>query len=251
MYYKPLLFTLCVIIQISCLGTNAVYSLSPIAHIHSPFKQKFAIPRQSQALSLAKGEIEFVKEINPEHALDGIEQFSHLWLLFMFHENLEQGFSEKVRPPRLGGNKKMGVFATRSTFRPNGIGMSLVENLGFNQQRLKVGGIDLLDATPIIDIKPYLPYADSQPNALAGYAEQAPSSLLSVKYDNSTLKALAKCEAQFSDFSALLENILSQDPRPAYKKAKADTKTYHLSLYSSDVHWQVHNNTVTVLSIDI
>lgn len=228
-----------------------MYSLSPIAHIHSPFKQKFAIPRQSQALSLAKGEVEFVKEINPEHALDGIEQFSHLWLLFMFHENLEQGFSEKVRPPRLGGNKKLGVFATRSTFRPNGIGMSLVENLGLNNKRLKVGGIDLLDQTPIIDIKPYLPYADSQPNAQAGYAEQAPSSLLSIKYANTALKALAECEAQFSDYNALLENILSQDPRPAYKKAKDDNKTYHISLYSSDVHWQVHNNIVTVLSIDI
>lgn len=228
-----------------------MYSISPIAHIHSPFKQKFAIPRQSQALSLAVGELEFVENINPQHALDGIEQFSHLWLLFMFHENLAQGFSEKVRPPRLGGNKKIGVFATRSTFRPNGIGMSLVENLGMGKFGLKVGGIDLLDGTPIIDIKPYLPYADSQANAQAGFAQQHPPTKLTVKFSPNSLPVLAKCKMQYENYEELLVNVLSQDPRPAYKQGKTDSKIYHVNLYQTDVHWQIIENVLWVIGIDM
>jgi len=227
-----------------------VYSISPIAYIHSPFKQKFAIPRQSQALSLAVGEIAFTQDINPEHALDGIEQFSHLWLLFMFHQNLAQGYSEKVRPPRLGGNQKVGVFATRSTFRPNGIGMSLVENLGRSKLGLKVGGIDLLDGTPIIDIKPYLPYADIQASATAGYANEQPSLSLQVEFKDSTLAALSACNLQYINYQSLLINILSQDPRPAYKQGKPDNKIYHVNLYDTDVHWQIIDNVIWVISID-
>ena len=217
------------------------YSLTPIGHITSPFKQKFAIPRQSQALSLAKGEIVFAKHINPEQALDGIDAFSHLWILFLFHQNLDHGFSDKVRPPRLGGNKKVGVFATRSPFRPNGIGMSLVTNLGHSNNTLRVGGIDLLDGTPIIDIKPYLPYADIQQNAQAGFANDTPEQDLRVELSEQASQQIIPFKAQHPDFEALLINVLAQDPRPAYKQKSQDNKHYHISLYNAQITWHVVN----------
>lgn len=225
------------------------YSLKPIAYIESPFKQKFAIPRQSQALSCAKGYIRFESDIDPAQALDGIEAFSHLWLLFLFHENLSQGFSNKVRPPRLGGNKKIGVFASRSTFRPNGIGMSLVSNLGLHNNCLTVGGIDLLDATPIIDIKPYLPYADIQINATAGYAQDIPEAPLTVTLSPAAKQQIQAFTAQHSDFETLLISVLDQDPRPAYKRDKHDPKIYHINLYNADIAWQVIEQQVLVHSI--
>lgn len=233
------------------MGISLSYTINPIGTMLSPFKQKFAIPRQSQALSVAKGEIEFTDMVDPAQALDGIEDFSHLWLIFLFHENLEQGYSNKVRPPRLGGNKKIGVFASRSTFRPNGIGMSLVTNLGMHKKRLRVGGIDLLDGTPIIDIKPYLPYADIQDNATAGYASETPKTSLRVEFSSQALPQMALFKQQHDEFDALLVNVLSQDPRPAYKSkgTASDDKIYHVTLYNADIHWQVINNTVWVQNI--
>lgn len=213
--------------------------MQAIATIATPFSQKFAIPRQGNGLSIAKGQIKFSPEIDVRQALDGIAAFSHLWLLFIFHENLEQGFKSKVRPPRLGGNKKIGVFATRSTFRPNAIGMSLVENLGLIDDKLHVSGVDLLNNTPILDIKPYLPYADINIEAKAGYAHEKPHATLQVRLVDDVQSIIEKVSKQHTDYLPLLISVLEQDPRPAYKKNQTDPKMYHLALYNTDVHWQV------------
>ncbi|MDT0595851.1 tRNA (N6-threonylcarbamoyladenosine(37)-N6)-methyltransferase TrmO [Aestuariibacter sp. P117] len=216
--------------------------MQAIANIQTPFSQKFAIPRQGNGLSIAKGKIKFLPHIDVMQALDGIDAFSHLWILFVFHDNLAQGYKSKVRPPRLGGNKKMGVFATRSTFRPNAIGMSLVKNLGFEDKELHVSGVDLLNNTPILDIKPYLPYADIENTAQAGYAEEKPTTSLKVNFADSVYDTLDRLSTQHADYLPLLVSVLEQDPRPAYKQQQADNKVYHLALYNSDVHWQVLAN---------
>ena len=226
------------------------HEIQAIGHITTPFQQKFAIPRQGQGLSLAKGQINFAEYINPQQALTGIEDFSHLWLMFLFHENLAQGFKQKVRPPRLGGNKKIGVFASRSSFRPNGIGLSLVRNLGLIDNRLHVGEVDLLCNTPIIDIKPYLPYADIAISATAGYAAEKPANTLQITYADSAKQGLNEASHQYTDFMPLLASILAQDPRPAYKQLTTDDKIYHLQLYDYDVHWRMQAEHILVVNVN-
>jgi tRNA-Thr(GGU) m(6)t(6)A37 methyltransferase TsaA len=196
---------------------------------------------------------------NIQNACRGLDQFSHLWLSFLFHENIEAGFSDTVRPPRLGGNEKIGVFASRSTFRPNPIGLSLVRNQGLNEKKqLVVEGVDLLNQTPIIDIKPYVAYADNpveyglktaQPNTIhSGYAEDAPS-IINVHIKKEVSAQIVTIEETIPEFSTLLLNVLEQDPRPAYKKKKADAKLYSIRLYKYDISWKVIDKTIHILSI--
>lgn len=225
------------------------HSISPIGYILTPFTQKFSIPRQGLSLSPAKGEIVFNAEIDTSQALDGIEEFTHLWILFLFHENIAKGYKAKVRPPRLGGNKKLGVFASRSSFRPNGIGMSVVKNEGLQNKRLLVSGVDLLNNTPIIDIKPYLPYADAIPAATAGYANEKPQLVLSVVYSNGAREQLKQFESEYTDVVHLLENLLAQDPRPSYKQHKNDEKVYFIVLYTLEIKWTVYQGIATVLAV--
>lgn len=225
------------------------YPITPIAHILTPFSQKFAIPRQGLGISPAKGTIIFSDHIDAMQACDGIEAFSHLWIMFIFHENLDQGFKAKVRPPRLGGNKKIGVFASRSSFRPNGIGMSLVSNLGMKEEHLLVGGVDLLNNTPIVDIKPYIPYADSLSDAVAGYADEKPNNALAVIFTSNAHHQLDKHKEIYSDLPILINSVLAQDPRPAYKSAKQDSKIYFIRLYNLDIKWRVTGNTAHVIEI--
>ena len=154
------------------------YQMNPIGYISSPYKEKFAVPRQPGLVQDGGGQLILHTPYNHPDAVRGLEQFSHLWLLFVFHQTAQQGWHPLVRPPRLGGNAKIGVFATRSTFRPNPIGMSLVELKKVNAENqsviLELGSLDLVDGTPILDIKPYLPFAESRPNAIAGFAQEAP-----------------------------------------------------------------------------
>lgn len=239
-------------IRIAFYGGSVIeqLKLNIIGTIHTPFAQKFAIPRQSQALSSAQGRIAFHKDINPVNACREIATFSHLWLSFVFHENLEKGWKDTVRPPRLGGNKRVGVFASRSTFRPCPIGLSLVRNLGLNQNNeLIVAGVDLVDATPILDIKPYLPYADCAPAASSGYIDQAEIAKLRVELTPQAECDLQQIEVIHSDFRPLLCEILAQDPRPAYKQKGQDEKSYALQLYRFDVHWRVNDKGVEVMKI--
>jgi len=224
--------------------------IQPIAYISTPYKQKFAIPRQPGLVKAAKGVIHFTDEFNDPNCIRGIEQFSHLWLIFQFHHN--QGWSPLVRPPRLGGNKKQGVFATRSSFRPNGLGMSVVtlEKCIENKQGtdIVVSGIDLLDNTPILDIKPYVPYADSLPYADGGFAELAPTNDLEVHFSEVAQNQLQHINR--TELQELIIAVLQQDPRPAYKQNKPDPKTYAMSLYQFNIHFQINAQICTVTQID-
>ncbi|WP_323150257.1 tRNA (N6-threonylcarbamoyladenosine(37)-N6)-methyltransferase TrmO, partial [Pseudomonas oryzihabitans] len=150
------------------------HSVTPIGHVRSCFKEKFAIPRQPALAPAARGVLELLPPFDRPEAVEGLEGVSHVWLLFLFHQALESQPRLRVRPPRLGGNRYLGVFATRATHRPNGIGQSVVRLDGLEPGRLLLSGLDLLDGTPVLDIKPYVPYADSPPGAHNAIAEAPP-----------------------------------------------------------------------------
>ncbi len=215
-----------------------------IARIHSDFSEKFGIPRQS---GLAKNisKIVFEKDFRNPDALRGIEGYSHLWLIWKFSESENTGFSPTVRPPRLGGNKRMGVFATRSPFRPNPIGLSSVEFLGTEKTDegtvLIVKGADLLDGTPIYDIKPYLAFTDSHPDAVCGFADEKSGYSLKVHFPEQ-LKKL------FSDEQAdILSDLLSQDPRPSY--IDDESRIYGMLFTGKQIKFKVSQNILEVISV--
>lgn len=182
-----------------------------------------------------------------------MQQFSHLWLLFYFHDIQQTTWKATVRPPRLGGNTRIGVFATRSMFRPNPIGLSLVELHGVtfknNHPILKLGNVDLVDRTPILDIKPYLPFSDCQTHATAGYAQEMPQTLLNVIFTPNAQRVLQEEDTHDPHLQILIEQILKQDPRPAYHKYKNEHKIYASFLYDLNIKWQVDKDCVIVLDI--
>ena len=227
--------------------------VNPIATIRTPFKQKFAIPRQPNLVN-ALGHIVMEPTYSDAECFKGLENFSHLWLLFHFSATSNEGWKPAVKAPRLGGNVTLGVFASRSPFRPNSIGLSVVKNDGTKviegQQCLQVIGVDLLDNTPILDIKPYLPYADNVQNSTASLLNNQPleePETLHVEFSASALQQLELIEHTYSGFKALVSGVLAQDPRPAYKrKLKHDHKTYAVKLYDIDVKWRVNNKQILV-----
>jgi tRNA-Thr(GGU) m(6)t(6)A37 methyltransferase TsaA len=230
------------------------FNFTAIATISSPYKEKFAIPRQPNLVSAAKGKVLFHGKSNNHELVRDIEQFSHLWLLFVFHGTLNQDWKSLVRPPRLGGNKKMGVLATRSTFRPNPIGMSVVKldkvTIENKQTVLHISGLDLLDGTPIIDIKPYVPYSDAVIDADGGFAQSQPDATLQIVFTEQAQTDLSKYLHYECDLALLIEQVLMQDPRPAYKQGKEDDKVYGMSLYDLNIQWQfVTLDTIEVLNI--
>ena len=219
--------------------------MRPIAHIHSDFSTKFGIPRQSGVVESLQAEIVFEPEFRSRDAVRGLEAFSHIWLIWEFSENVRAGWSPTVRPPRLGGNVRMGVFATRSPFRPNPIGLSCVrlERIEFSDARgpvLHVAGADLMDGTPIYDIKPYLPYADAHPEALGGFAP-SPKETIEVKSPPELLQKLPEGQRE-----ALL-GVLAQDPRPQYQNDPE--RVYGMSFGGWDVKFRVKDGVLTVLSL--
>ncbi|ELO1778009.1 tRNA (N6-threonylcarbamoyladenosine(37)-N6)-methyltransferase TrmO [Vibrio fluvialis] len=229
-----------------------MYTIEPIAVIESPYKEKFAVPRQPRLVPSATARVKLLGESNCPEAVRGIEQFSHLWLLFLFDQNLQAGWKPTVRPPRLGGNERIGVLASRSTFRPNAIGMSAVELRGVSKQGdqiyLDLGSVDLVDGTPIIDIKPYIPYSDSIADAQGGYAEAEPEQA-EVTFSAAALETLQRLpDGQVQQ--AVIGEVLAQDPRPAYKKNKPDMKEYAVNLYDLNVKFMVNGNLVTVTAIE-
>ena len=236
------------------------YQIDPIGHIHTPFTEKFGIPRQGIALSQIPGQIIFKPPYDDLNALRGIEAHSHLWVYFLFHANAAatERFSPLVRPPRLGGNTKMGVFATRSSFRPNNIGMTLVERGEISRQRqqtsLTVYGVDMLHRSPIVDIKPYIPYADNCLDAQSDFAPEAPKYTLQVHFSAAAQTFIKNCQTTYPDLLAIIQTVLSQDPRPAFHSeagfiANNPDKNYHIALYDKDVHFQVKENIAHVLAI--
>lgn len=230
------------------------FSFSPIAFIESPYKEKFAIPRQPGLVPAATGKVIFTGEANNPELVRDIEQYSHLWVIFVFHGTQAHGWKPLVRPPRLGGNEKTGVLSTRSTFRPNAIGMSVVkldEVVWQNGQlSLSISGLDLLDNTPVLDIKPYVPYSDALPDSVGGMAQAAPDTELSVEFDTAAEAVLQKHVKTFPRLKALITQVLKQDPRPAYKKSKLDEKVYGMKLYDFNIMWRlISANTIAVTEI--
>ncbi|MBE6958823.1 MAG: tRNA (N6-threonylcarbamoyladenosine(37)-N6)-methyltransferase TrmO [Ruminococcaceae bacterium] len=221
-------------------------SINPIARMHSDFATKFGIPRQSGLVQELRSTIVFEPEYRNADALRGIEDFSHLWIIWQFSEAIRDGWSPTVRPPRLGGNTRMGVFATRSPFRPNNLGLSCVKLLGVEQTAehgpvLHVGGADLMDGTPIFDIKPYIPYSDCHPEAAGGFTDAAGDFLLAVHFPD---HLLAKLPAEKRGAAV---GVLSHDPRPSYQRKPG--RVYGLTFAGFDIRFTVEENTLTVVDV--
>ena len=222
-------------------------SIQVIARMHSDFATKFGIPRQSGLVEELRSTIVFEPEFRNADALRGIEGFSHLWIIWQFSEAVRTGWSPTVRPPRLGGNTRMGVFATRSPFRPNNLGLSCVKLLGVEETAehgfvLHVGGADLMDGTPIFDIKPYVPYADAHPEAVGGFTDTADAFLLDVAFPDALL-AILPAEKRQAAIS-----VLSHDPRPSYQR-KPD-RVYGLTFAGYDIRFTVEDTILTVVAVD-
>ena len=220
--------------------------MTPIAHIKSDFSEKFGIPRQSGLVEELTAEVVFEPEYRVPEALRGLEGFSHLWLIWEFSQARREGWSPTVRPPRLGGNRRLGVFATRSPFRPNPIGLSCVRLVEVRQHRelgpvLTVAGADLLDGTPIYDIKPYLPYADCKPDAVGGFASQPKGADLEVECPPELLEAVPE------DKRAALLAVLAQDPRPQYQDDP--DRVYGMAFAGTEVKFRVAGGRLRVTEI--
>ena len=232
----------------------SAFQFAQIGVIRSPYKEKFAVPRQPGLVKNGGGELHLLPPYNQTDAVRGLEDFSHLWVLFVFHQTMEGGWRPTVRPPRLGGNARMGVFATRSTFRPNPIGMSLVELKGIRCQKeqviLELGSLDLVDGTPVVDIKPYLPFAEALPDASASYAQQAPLAEMAVCFTPETEAQLLTLEKRYPRLKMFITEVLAQDPRPAYRKEEDAGKTYAVWLLDFNVRWRVISSGFEVFSLE-
>jgi len=228
-----------------------MYSFQPVAILHSCFKEKFAIPRQPALAPAAKGQIELLAPFDDPHALQGLEGISHLWITFVFHQAIQapDEVRLRVRPPRLGGNQKVGVFSTRSTHRPNPIGLSVVKLEKIEGTKLYVSGIDLLDQTPILDIKPYVPYADIVTSAENKIAEQAPE-LITVQWqEEAKLSAEKESKRLNQDVIALIEQCLAQDPKPAYQTPDSE-RQYGVQFWDLNIRWHYPEpDCIRVLSV--
>ena len=222
------------------------HELHIIARIRSDFATKFGIPRQSGVVESLTARVVFEPEYRVSEALRGLEEFSHLWLIWEFSEAKRESWSPTVRPPRLGGNERMGVFATRSPFRPNPIGLSCVRLLGIEHTAqegdvLLVAGADLMDGTPIYDIKPYIPYADAHPDASAGFTARPWKERLTVRCDEALLRVLPEGKRQ-----ALLD-VLAEDPRPSYQED--GERVYGFAFAGCEVRFSVSGGVLTVREI--
>lgn len=220
--------------------------LRPIAKVFSGFPEKFGIPRQSGLVDEIKSVIRFEPELAKKEAVRGLEGFSHIWLIWYFSENDRKKPSLTVRPPRLGGNTRVGVFATRSPYRPNPIGLSLakiekIEFINSEEPVIHISGADLMNETPVFDIKPYLPYADCRPEAVSGFAKEFESYSLKVVFADGTDEVLDK------ETRRLFAEILSQDPRPAYQSDPE--RIYSFEMYGYGISFSVSENVLTVRKI--
>lgn len=213
--------------------------MSPIGVVASCFDEKFGTPRQSGLVENAHGKIIFNDEVSPD-ACRGLAEFSHLWIVFLFDQVADDEVRWLVRPPRLGGNEKKGVFATRSPFRPNRIGLSLVKLVAVEDGYLEVGGLDLVAGTPVLDVKPYLPYVESVPEARGGFAENAPKKM-EVFIPPELSEGLTEAEV------ALIMETLSLDPRPAYHDESE--RVYGMKLSGRNIRWRVQEDQVFLLDI--
>ena len=221
-------------------------TIEPVARMRSDFATKFGIPRQSGLVQDLRSTIVFEPKYRNPEALRGIEGYDYLWLIWQFSEAVREEWSPTVRPPRLGGNARMGVFATRSPFRPNSLGLSCVQLLGVEHTQefgtlLHVGGADLMDGTPIFDVKPYVPYADSHPDAKGGFTDGAGEYLLQVDFPQTLLEKLPE------EKRSAAVGVLSHDPRPSYQRKPG--RIYGLSFAGWDIRFTVDGDILTVVDI--
>lgn len=212
-----------------------------IGLVHSCFKEKFGIPRQPGLAPLARAQIELLPPYNEPSTFDGLEGCTHLWVQFVFHANKREEWKPKVKPPRLGGNKTLGVFATRSPTRPAPIGLSVVRFEGIIERDgkllVEISGVDLLDGTPVLDIKPYVPYVDCVPEAKNTFAASMPA-LISVEIPDELRAFCADYQRNTgTDLAGLITQILQQDPRPQYQQPEPE-RVYGMKLLDLDVRWQ-------------
>ncbi|WP_330926945.1 tRNA (N6-threonylcarbamoyladenosine(37)-N6)-methyltransferase TrmO [Candidatus Sororendozoicomonas aggregata] len=229
------------------------FQFEQIGIIHSCYRQKFGIPRQPGIVKAAEAELELLSPYNQENLVRGLDVFSHIWVHFIFHKTMEEGWRATVRPPRLGGRERKGVFATRSTHRPNPVGTSVVElrgiRTGNGKMVLKLGAVDLLDGTPVIDIKPYLPYADALPEASGGFAP-SPVTLFDVRFSD---QAMARCAAYEQvtgrQLVQLIKEVLGQDPRPAYLR-ETTHRRHGTALWDINVVWESHGTYFLVTDLE-
>ena len=221
-------------------------SIQPVARIRSDFPSKFGIPRQSGIVNTLQATIIFEPEFRNADALRGLEAFTHLWLIWHFSESAQASWSPTVRPPRLGGNTRLGVFATRSPFRPNPIGLSSVRILGIEKTQdygsvIHISGADLMDGTPIFDLKPYVPYCDCHTDASGGFTDSARDFILNVNFPSEHLQTIPESKRE-----ALLD-VLSHDPRPSYQNDPE--RVYGLRFAKYDIHFKVCEDTLTVIDV--
>ena len=232
-----------------------LYPLEPIATIHSPFREKFATPRQPGLVSSVTATIEFQPDFATPEAVRSLEGFSHLWLIFLFHHNWQKGWKPTVRPPRLGGNQRVGVYASRSPFRPNPIGLSAVKLLSISNEQgnisLEVQGADLIDSTPIFDIKPYIAYGDSIPTASSGFAQEAPDKPLKTTFSALSQQQLNSYRSESPGLEEMLTETLSLDPRPAYRQNKDEDQEYGVLFDRYNIHWKVTGQELIILNISL
>jgi len=219
-------------------NTGGRFAFTPIGIIHSPFKEKFGIPRQPGLMPAAHARLELLPPYDRDEALRGLETFSHLWIIFVFHGVAREEWRPTVRPPRLGGNERVGVFATRSTHRPNPIGLSVVELGGIVRESgrlfLELRNVDLLDGTPVLDIKPYVSYADSIPDARCGFAPEAPA-VLPVYFSPTAEQRCAELAERYPHLQRFIGEMLRLDPRPSYQNATG--RRYGVRIYDLNVVW--------------
>ena len=231
-----------------------LYPLEPIATIHSPFREKFATPRQPGLVSSVTATIEFYPDFATPEAVRGLEGFSHLWLIFLFHHTWQKGWKPTVRPPRLGGNQRIGVYASRSPFRPNPVGLSAVKLLSIKNEQgnisLEVQGADLIDGTPILDIKPYIAYGDSIPAASSGFAQEAPGTALEVTFSDQAWQQLNNYRSESPGLETMLTETLALDPRPAYRQKRDDDQEYGVLFDRYNIHWKVAGEELIILNIE-
>lgn len=218
-----------------------ILKITPVAYVHSDFESKFAVPRQPGLVKSLRAEVILEKEYQKDGIFRGLESFSHIWLIWGFSENYGQSWHPTIRPPRLGGNKRIGVFASRSPFRPNPIGLSAVKLEEVRKDRLIVSGADLVDGTPVYDIKPYVPYTDSINDATEGFARKQSLPHLKVIIPESEKEKMPEEKV------TSLIGILSQDPRPAYQHEP--NRVYGFCFAGYEIRFRISDQTVTVISI--
>lgn len=219
------------------------FSFSPIARISSCYKEKFSIPRQPGLVHEATAELVLLKPYASEEIIRGLEGFSHVWIIFAFHAVPLGQWKPTVRPPRLGGNKRLGVFATRSTHRPNPVGLSAVRLLNIcidaGEIKLILGGCDLLHGTPVLDIKPYLPYADAISGAIGGFAQDTPDKKMQVQFSELAGQTCVSASERLNvDVQLFIEQLLCLDPRPSYQAGKLSKRIYAAHVYDFNLRWR-------------